>query len=274
MIGASQGVSFHSRSHFFAFMRAARLLAFFLTLSAIGASAQEDTLLYKEKYRPQYHFTPRHRWIGDPCGLIYHDGTFRAYSWGAAESKDLVHWKELNQNAIKGIPKGIAPFTGSVVVDAEGTAGYGKGAWIAAFTSFDEESKKQSQSIAFSLDEGETFNYYDLNPVIDTWSTEFRDPTVIRDEKSGRWIMAVAKALEKKVAFYASDDLKNWEWLSDFGPLGDSARSWECPDLFKLKVEGSDEEKWVLLLSINWAREQYFIGDFNGREFIAEQAGD
>lgn len=236
--------------------------------AAIAANAQEAT--YSEQWRPQYHFTPAHRWIGDPCGLVHFDGKFHAYSWGAAESDDLVHWKEINHNAINSTPKGISQFTGSVVVDKNNTAGYGENAFIAAFTSFDEQSKKQSQSIAFSLDSGATFQYYDLNPVIDTWSTEFRDPTVIWDETTQKWIMLVAKALEKKVAFYGSADFKHWDWLSDFGPMGDNEKSWECPDMFLLPVQGTDIKKWVLLVSVNWAREQYFVGDFDGVRFIPD----
>lgn len=227
--------------------------------------------LYTEKYRPQFHFTPTHRWIGDPCGMVKHNGRYLAYSWGAYETKDLVHWKEHNRHAIKGLPKGIATFTGSVAVDCHNSAGYGKDAYIAAFTSFDEVSKKQSQSIAFSRDSGINYQYYDLNPVIDIWSTEFRDPTVIWHQKSERWIMLVAKALEKKISFYGSKDLKSWEWLSDFGPLGDSEKSWECPDMFEMKVEDTGERKWVMVVSVNWDREQYFTGEFNGREFIADE---
>ena len=179
---------------------------------------------------------------------------------------------EYEQFAITNLPKDIAPFTGSVVIDRNNTAGYGKNAAIAAFTSFDKESKKQSQSIAFSLNGGTTFCYYDLNPVLDIWSTEFRDPTVIWDYKNNRWVMLVAKALEKKVAFYQSPDLKHWTWLSDFGPMGDSERSWECPDMFQVCVDGNPNvKKWVLLISINWAREQYFVGDFNGITFVPDQ---
>ncbi len=241
-----------------------------LLLNVASFASAADSLLYRETYRPQYHFTPAHRWIGDPCGTIRHNGKYMAYSWGGAESTDLVYWTEINDHAIKGIPDGISTFTGSVVVDKNNTAGYGKNALIAAFTSFDENSKKQSQSIAFSRDGGHTYQYYDLNPVIDIWSTEFRDPTVIWDDKSERWIMLVAKALEKKIAFYGSKDLKHWDWLSDFGPLGDSERSWECPDMFQLPVEGTEEKKWVLVVSINWAREQYFIGDFDGEKFIPD----
>lgn len=235
-----------------------------------SANASTDTILYSEPFRPQYHFTPAHRWIGDPCGLVKYDGKYRGYSWGAAESPDLIHWNEINREAIKGLPDNISPFTGSVVVDKGNTAGYGENALIAVFTSFDKESKKQSQSIAFSLDGGDTFNYYGSNPVIDIWSTEFRDPTVIRYEPTGKWVMAVAKALEKKVAFYESDNLKDWSWASDFGPMGDNEKSWECPDLFQLTVEETGEKKWVLLVSVNWAREQYFVGDFNGKEFIPD----
>ena len=241
-----------------------------LLLICMCLSSAQAEGLYREKYRPQYHFTPAGRWIGDPCGTIKYNGRYMAYSWGAAVSDDLIHWKELNDHAIHGLPRNISTFTGSVVVDPLDTSGFGKNALVAAFTSFDEVSKKQSQSIAFSHDGGVTFSYYDLNPVVDIWSTEFRDPTVIWDENNKRWVMLVAKALEKKIAFYGSSDLKHWEWLSEFGPMGDSERSWECPDLFQLPVEGTGERKWVLLISINWAREQYFVGNFDGTTFIPD----
>lgn len=242
-----------------------------LASASTAFAAPEADNLYNEPLRPQYHFTPAHRWIGDPCGLVHFDGKFHAYSWGCAVSEDLVHWEEVNKESLVDVPKGIGRFTGSVVVDKWNSAGYGKDTFIAAFTSFDQESKKQSQSIAHSHDGGLTFRYYDQNPVLDIWSTEFRDPTVIRDEKNNRWVMLVARALEKKVAFYGSDDLKHWEWLSDFGPAGDNEKSWECPDMFRLPVDGNpDNSKWVLLVSINWAKEQYFVGEFDGTRFIPD----
>ena len=37
------------------------------TLSA-GAQMNSDSL-YKEPYRPQYHFSPEKGWIGDPLGI-------------------------------------------------------------------------------------------------------------------------------------------------------------------------------------------------------------
>lgn len=228
--------------------------------------------LYHEAYRPQYHYTKSQGWVGDPSGLLKYKGIYRGYGWGAITSEDLVHWKELNRHSIKNVPEEISTFTGSVLVDENNTAGYGKDVLLAAFTSFDKDSKKQSQSIAFSRDGGDTFNYYDQNPVLDLWSTEFRDPTVFWDENSGQWVMAVAKALNKKVGFYGSPDMKTWTWLSDFGPMGDQERSWECPDIFQVSVDGDpNNKKWVLLVSVNWADEQYFVGEWNGKEFIPDQ---
>lgn len=248
-----------------------KYLIYLVTSLALSLSCHAEAGLYGERWRPQYHFTPAHRWIGDPCGLVYADSVFHAYSWGAYESSDLLHWREINNDALRNVPDGIGKFTGSVVVDRDNTSGFGNGTYVAAFTSFDEVSKKQSQSVSFSDDKGRNFYYYDRNPVIDIWSTEFRDPTVIWDKERGRWVMLVAKALEKKVSFYSSSNLKDWEWLSDFGPMGDNERSWECPDMFRLPVEdGAGQEKWVLVVSVNWAREQYFVGEFDGIRFIPD----
>ena len=77
--------------------------------------------------------------------------------------------------------------------------------------------------------------------------------------------------------FYGSKNLKTWDFESEFGQdVGQHGGVWECPDLFPIKVEGSDETKWVLIVSINPAgpnggsATQYFIGDFNGNKFILD----
>lgn len=239
-----------------------------LTVSA----AAPDTL-YHELYRSQYHFSPRQGWIGDPCGFIYYQGKYQMYWWGKVESEDLVHYQEVTPFAMKGAPENISYFTGSVVIDKGNTAGFGKDAYVAVYTAFEKNSKKQAQGISFSHD-GDTFQYYDGNPVLDIWSTEFRDPTVFYYEPTRKWIMVVAKALQKKVGIYASSDLKHWEWMSDFGPYGDQEKSWECPDLFQLPVDGDPyNKKWVMVVSVNWAQVQYFVGDFDGKEFKPEEHG-
>lgn len=223
--------------------------------------------LYKEPYRPQYHFSPKHSWIGDPSGLMKFGGKYHYYWWGKAESNDLVHYNEVSSMVMNGASRKISYFTGSCAIDKNNTAGFGKNAFIAAYTIYENDTKKQCQGISYSLD-GREFHYYDNNPVIDLWSSEFRDPTVFWYAPTKSWVMVVAKAREKKVKFYTSKNMKDWTWTSDFGPAGDSEQAWECPDIFQVSVDGNPNNKrWVLVTSINWNKEQYFIGDFDGEKF-------
>lgn len=250
-------------------MKITSILTSLLLAGTLSAAAQVDTdSLYREPYRPQYHFSPKKGWVGDPSGFMYYQGKYHMYWWGKVESTDLVHYEQIVPFAMTGADDNISYFTGSAVIDKNNTAGFGKDAFVAAYTMFEKDSKKQAQGISFSHDGGKTFHYYEGNPVLDIWSTEFRDPTVFWHEPTQKWVMVVAKALEKKIKFYTSPDLKQWTWTSDFGPAGDREKSWECPDLFQLSVDGNPEEKkWVMVVSINWAQEQYFIGDFDGTSF-------
>lgn len=223
-------------------------------------------------YRPAYHFSSKRGWVGDPCGLIKApDGQYHIYWWGHATSPDLVHFNELSSHSIKGVPDSISCFTGSVVVDHNNAAGFGKDAWIAAYTTFNRKSKVQSQSIAPSKDGGLTFDFM-APPVIDLNHTEFRDPTCFWHEPSGKFVFVVAKALDKKAEFYTSSDMRNWELSGSFGPAGDSDRSWECPELISLPLDGDPSKMHdVMIVSCNWDKVQYFTGHFDGKTFTADE---
>lgn len=239
----------------------------FLLCGGNALAQNNQTVAYSELYRPQFHFSPKNGWIGDPCGFTYYQGQYQMYWWGKAVSQDLVHYREISPKVMTGDDGNINYFTGSTLIDKENTAGFGPNAHIAAYTIFNKQSKNQSQGISYSND-GEIFHYYAGNPVLDIGSTEFRDPTVFWHASSKQWVMVVAKALEKKIKFYGSIDLKSWNWLSDFGPAGAQEKAWECPDLFQLPIDGNGlDKKWVMVVSIDWAREQYFIGDFDGKTF-------
>lgn len=237
-----------------------------------------------EKYRPAYHHTPLYGWMNDPNGMFYKDGVWHLYyqwnpygskwqnmTWGHSSSKDLVTW-EHQPVAIEANGLG-AVFSGSSVVDAENTAGFGKDAIVSLYTSADAS---QIQSLAHSIDDGQTFDIYSANPVI-TLESEARDPNMFWDDTNKCWVLSLAHALEHEMLFFTSPDLKEWTLQSSFGKgIGAQDGVWECPDLFKLKVDGSDEEKWVLVCNINpggpfgGSATQYFVGDFDGKTFKAD----
>ena len=242
----------------------------------------------REKYRPAYHHTPLYGWMNDPNGMFYKDGVWHLYyqwnpygskwqnmTWGHSSSTDLVNWNH-HPAAIEANGLG-AVFSGSSVVDTENTAGFGKNAVVALYTSAD---LSQIQSIAHSADHGHTFEIYPGNPVI-TLESEARDPNMFWDTANNRWVLSLAHALDHEMLFFTSPDLKNWTLQSAFGK-GKGAQDgvWECPDLFKLKVDGTDEEKWVLVCNINpggpfgASATQYFVGDFDGTTFKADTDAD
>lgn len=236
-----------------------------------------------EKFRPEYHHTPAWGWMNDPNGMFYKDGVWHLcyqwnpygslwgnLSWGHSTSKDLVHWKN---EGLALAPDGLGLiFSGSCVVDKDNTAGFGKGAVVAFYTSAGEN---QMQSMAYSTDGGKTFTKYDGNPIIVADVPDFRDPHVFWHEPTGRWVMILAAGQEMRI--YSSADLKAWTYESSFG-LGYGAHGgvWECPDLFEIPVEGTKEKKWVLICNINpggpvgGSATQYFTGTFDGHKFTCD----
>lgn len=238
----------------------------------------------REKYRPAYHHTPLYGWMNDPNGMFYKDGRWHLYyqwnpygskwqnmTWGHSSSADLVRW-EHHPAAIEANGLGTV-FSGSSVVDSANTAGFGRDAVVALYTSADVN---QTQSLAHSSDGGMTFEIYPGNPVL-TLESEARDPNMFWDADNGRWVMSLAHALDHEMLFFSSPDLKEWTLQGSFGKgIGAQDGVWECPDLFRLKVDGSDEEKWVLVCNINpggpfgGSATQYFTGDFDGKTFIAD----
>ena len=260
-------------------------------MSSINNNLTEENL-----YRPNFHFTPNKSWMNDPNGMFYLNGTYHLYfqyypddnvwgpmHWGHAISKDMIKWEEQ--------PIAIYPdelgyiFSGSAVVDINNTSGFGKNGEVpvvAMFTYHDPEGEKkeqidfQSQAIAYSLDEGQTWTKYKGNPVIpNPGIKDFRDPKVIWDEEHNQWLMVLATY--EKTLFYSSKNLIDWKKISEFGEnIGEHGGVWECPDFFPLKVEGTNETKWVLLQSLNpghingGSGTQYFIGDFDGEKFTLD----
>ncbi len=212
--------------------------------------------------RPAYHLTPPAHWMNDPQRPLLLDGHWHLYylynadfphgngtEWALAVSEDMVSWRTEGV----AIPKYVDAWgdveSGSAVVDEQGTAGFGAGAVVALATQ--QADGVQRQSLFVSRDGGGTFVPAPGNPALDNpGTTDFRDPKVIRDAAGGRWVMVLAEG--ERLGFYASTDLREWTYLSDFATTDLGVL--ECPDLFEMSLDGDpDRRVWVLLASANGA---------------------
>ncbi|TQJ34669.1 glycoside hydrolase family 32 protein [Arthrobacter sp. SLBN-122] len=265
--------------------------------SCLDAARPETAPEETSRFRPAIHFTARDTWLNDPNGLVFYDGLYHLFfqnnpygnvwgnmSWGHATSRDLLHWTEHPVAIACDETEDI--FSGSVVVDHGNTSGFGAAdapALVAIYTSAykagSEHSGTQAQSLAYSTDAGMTWEKYAGNPVLTRNSAHFRDPKVFRYEGKHDpcWIMVAVEAQHQKVVFYRSEDLKSWDFLSDFGPANADAGEWECPDLFPLAVDDDPENiKWVLIVNVNpgavagGSGGQYFVGEFDGIRFVPD----
>lgn len=224
---------------------------------------------YNEKYRPQHHFSPAKGWIGDPDGLVKWKGKYHLFWWGHAVSSDLVHWQELPY-PMQGGDGSFTYFSGSVIVDKNKTAGFCDSSMIAVYTAHKNDSVPEYQAISYSNDDT-IFHFYKNNPVLDIQSNSFRDPQVFWYAPKQEWIMIVTHPYLHKVSFYSSKDVKQWKFLSDFGPMAAHDNDWEVPDLFQLPLDGDTTKmKWVLTIGQGPNRMQYFLGEFDGNEFIPD----
>ncbi|GAB4500464.1 MAG: hypothetical protein Fur0035_00040 [Anaerolineales bacterium] len=237
--------------------------------------------------RPLLHFTPPIHWLNDPNGLVYYAGEHHLFyqhhphsadwgpmHWGHAVSRDLLTWEHL--------PLALAPddkgmiFSGSAVVDWYNSAGFGREALLAVFTHHREPGHVESQSLAYSLDNGRSWQKYAGNPVLpNPGLRDFRDPKVFW--YADHWVMCLAAGRE--IRFYTSPNLKEWTRAGVFSPQElPRAALLETPDLFQLPVSGSRQTKWILTLGVSagtpagGSGSRYFIGSFDGFTFRAESA--
>ena len=242
----------------------------------------------EEKYRPVYHHTPPYGWMNDANGLFYKDGVYHLYyqynpfacvwgnmHWGHSTSTDMVHWEHQPVALYRDGYGHI--FSGSSVVDADNTAGFGAGAVVSFYTSYNTEREYiQTQCLAYSLDDGMTFTKYEGNPVLVPFDgiKDFRDPKVFWYGPESKWIMIVSA--DKEMRFYSSKNLREWEYMSAWGEgYGVQPRQFECPDFFQLTTAEGDT-KWVMIVNVNpgcffgGSATQYFVGEFDGREFTCD----
>lgn len=251
------------------------------------------TMLSNDQFRPDMHFTPAFGWMNDPNGLVYINNEYHLFyqyypfgtkwgpmHWGHATSIDLIHWTHL--------PPALLPdemgmcFSGSAVIDSQNTSGLfnqtSRSNVVAFYTACLQPegatSGVQSQAMASSLDGGLTWQKYANNPILPNPNIpDFRDPKVIWYESGQYWVMVIT--LGQSVGFYRSEDMASWVKTGEFGAAegAHDEQPWECPDLFPIQLEGTDEFYWILIVGVQngshagGSGTQYFIGQFDGMTF-------
>ena len=239
-----------------------------VVLCMLLSRSHAQTPSYDQPWRPQYHFTPPQNFMNDANGTVFYKGEYHLFyqynpegnvwghmSWGHAVSSDLVHWQNLPV-ALHEVPGQYMAYSGSAVVDWNNSSGLCQNpdpqdhsCLVAIYTAAYKD--RQKQHIAFSNDRGRTWTNYSGNPVADLDAPDFRDPNVFWYAPQHKWVMVAVLADERTLVILDSPDLKHWSKRSTFGPAGDTAGQWECPDLIELPVEGSAEKKWVLIINRN-----------------------
>lgn len=260
-----------------------RLLDGIVEGSAMDESNELYPGLYKESLRPQYHFSSRRGWLNDPNGLVFDGKMYHLYyqhnpygithggvniHWGHAVSQDCIHWQE-HSDAIRPWKSDCHIASGSCIIDYDGVAGYGKGAFIAAFTHLASQNYRsntpffsEGQFLAYSVDGGNSYTLFPECPVIPVKDgKDWRDPRIFHDPDGGFGI-AVYETTEQGncVTFYHSIDIHHWEFQDRTDNL------YECPDLFRLTPVGGGVPKWVLY----GADGMYRIGEFSCGVFTQE----
>ena len=242
----------------------------------------------------EIHFSQEQNWTGEPAGLVYHNGKYHLFyqcnpsdvvsgniSWGHAVSTDLIRWEECPV-AIAADENGQV-YSGSVIVDKDNTSGLGTAdhpVFIAYYTRYkpkqgtDSNSSPYSVGTAYSRDEGMTWT--DIAMEWEDGSDNKRYPNVCWNKQIDAWVMTVSTG--RTIRFYFSPDAIHWKSLNEFGGEMEITGSWENSTLSPLKIEGSNDTKWVLFINVNEGVSdgapgtRYFIGDFNNSGFHMTQS--
>ncbi|MBQ7982586.1 MAG: glycoside hydrolase family 32 protein, partial [Clostridia bacterium] len=235
--------------------------------------------LYREPFRPLYHFTEKNGWLNDPNGLVKIGDTYHMFyqqnpaapqwgnmHWGHATSPDMIHWTQ-QESALYPDETGTR-FSGSGIIDEEGRAGFGRGAALFFYTAAGGGSRRSegvpfTQCLAYSTDGGKTLVKYEGNPVIPHIVGANRDPKVIWCEELGKFVCALYLD-GNTYGLLTSDNFLDWTLIQKLELPGDA----ECPDFYPLNVENEPGvRKWVL----SGASAKYLVGDITGGQFVPVQ---
>jgi fructan beta-fructosidase len=244
---------------------------------------REKAQFYTEPLRPHYHYTVARAWLTDVCGIFYYNGLWHLQyqrnpygidwanmSWGHAVSNNLVTWTEQDDLSIYPDTLG-AVFAGYSCIDENNALSLQQSAgktivtlYTAAGEYYDlSAGKKHTQCLAYSADGGYTWQKYAGNPVLNEVEPYNRDPHIFYDSQRSQYVMALYLT-GSTYGFYRSTDWVNWKEASRYTLDGE----FECPDFYRIKIENTDEYKWIL----SGVHGNYQVGRWNGMTFTPETA--
>ncbi|MEU0603373.1 glycoside hydrolase family 32 protein [Streptomyces sp. NPDC006393] len=256
-----------------------------LGATALAAAATRiPVAVAAESLRAVYHLTPPAGWLSDPQRPIHAGGDYHLYYlhsdqnnapgwWQHATTTDSVAFTDRGT----AIPLGpdFPVWTGSGVVDATNTAGFGAGAVVVLATQpTGGDRYDQEQYLYYSTDNGYTFTAYGP-PVIDNpdHNDWFRDPKIHWDAARGEWVAVIGR--QQAIWFYTSPDLVHWTHTSVFGYSSPNIGGMECPDLFEMTADDGTRH-WVLGASTQGDYSgqpdtyAYWTGTWNGTTWVSD----
>ncbi|MGQ8335177.1 GH32 C-terminal domain-containing protein [Sunxiuqinia sp. A32] len=221
---------------------------------------------------------------GKPVTVSYFNGSYHLYFsedsisddliWGHYSSSDLLTCAEEQVAVLSdGMQTMISP---CVVIDSANTSGFGAKVSppMLCYYMNSLEGIENTIEIAYSIDEGNTWNLFGSILLTDSEPASFANPKVRWSKDFDAWIMTVS--VGDAIRFYKSTDGIHWNYLSDFGEQLHFSGQFENPDFFPMKVVGTNDMKWVLWADMKKEDEtvktkRYFVGDFDGAKFLATQ---
>lgn len=233
-----------------------------------------------ETNRQSVHFAVQGMTAGIPSALVHDGKQFHLFfqgkthddinKWEQTSSSDLIHWEKPTALTLPD-SSGVVTSAG-FVIDWDNTSGLAKEGQQPLITIY-QTVPEYMQQLAFSYDLGKTWTKFTQRQIsLGTATAGYKISKIIWHEESQKWILVLTG--RDHVRFYSSENLIDWQLNSTFTEVLDYViGEWDHIDFFPLIANGTNQFKWVLMVSYHsgnpssGAGTRSIIGDFNGFAF-------